>query len=139
MWAIIPFQISCIDDYCACLPQQNFSKDISHIYYLLADCTINCSLFPATLDTLFQGVQPSDCPLPCSTVSTETKLTNVIDVKEYADIGLTFVQTVKVNTVIKSHYKMTFSDNTESHIHDLCDFYDIEPKAVCGVCDKNEV
>ena len=62
--------------------------------------TVLLKYFPitVTLDTLLQGVQSSGCPLPCSTVSTESKLTNVIDTG-YIGIGLTFVQTVKVNTV----------------------------------------
>ena len=71
-----------------------------------------------TLDTLFQGVQSSDCPLPCTTVSTESKLTNVID-PGYVGIGLTFVQTVKVNTVnTLSYYKKDIDliSNTEENL-----------------------
>ena len=34
------------------------------------------NLFPAKLANLYSGVEPSDCPLPCTTVTTEIQLAN---------------------------------------------------------------
>ena len=53
-------------------------------------------LFSAKLDTLFHGIQPSNCSRPCKITSTETKLAKIIQADGSRAIGITFVENVKV-------------------------------------------
>ena len=51
--------------------------------------------FSEEFEALFYGLTPSNCPLPCTTVSTETKLTTTID--EDFGFGVSFEKTVEVS------------------------------------------
>ena len=51
-------------------------------------------LLSAKLGNLFFGVDPSDCPLPCKTFSTEVKYFYQLD--EHLGISLSFLSTVEV-------------------------------------------
>ena len=53
------------------------------------------SLFVAGIGDLFLGVDPSDCPLPCRTFSTEVKFFSKLD--ELVGFGLFFLPTVEVD------------------------------------------
>ena len=57
----------------------------------------SCSVvFSGTLQTLFYGVQSSDCPVPCTSISTETKLVVASNIDRTLGLGLFFHQTVQV-------------------------------------------
>ena len=73
-----------------------FSQILGEIYEgLLRSHKKLCYLFLEELEALFYGYIPSDCPLPCTTVSTETKFTSSID----GDLGfvVSFEKIVEVN------------------------------------------
>ena len=50
--------------------------------------------FSEEFEALFYGLTPSNCPLPCTTVSTETKHTSTID--EDFGFAVSFEKTVEV-------------------------------------------
>ena len=53
----------------------------------------------ALLDHLYVGAAPSDCPLPCTTFSTETR--RISDMDEYLGFAVIFENNVEVisNTI----------------------------------------
>ena len=51
--------------------------------------------FSEEFNALFYGFTPSNCSLPCTTVSTETKLTSTSD--EDLGFAISFEKTVEVN------------------------------------------
>ena len=57
-------------------------------------------LILGALENLFFGTDASDCPLPCETFSTETKLTSTIN-SDYTGFSLTFKETVEVLRQLK--------------------------------------
>ena len=77
------------------LPTNNrtLSKDSLSVYQNKL-CT---SLLSAKIGNLFLGVDPSDCPLPCRTFSTEVKFFSKLD--ELVGFGLFFLPTVEVDKV----------------------------------------
>ena len=54
------------------------------------------------LERLFAGTAPSDCPLPCTTFSTETRRISYVD--GYLGFGVTFENIVEVEN--KVHYQL---------------------------------
>ena len=50
------------------------------------------------VDSIYYGVDESDCPLPCEIFSTDTRLTASDNIEKIAGLGLTFNQNVEVKT-----------------------------------------
>ena len=86
-------------------------KDLSPVMDLippwLTDDLTNVTTTPVKLSFdqsyqmggLFFGIEASDCPLPCTTVSTEAKLVNEYENSEFG-FGLGFHQTVEVRMIL---------------------------------------
>ena len=55
-------------------------------------------LFSGKLENLYLGSDSSDCPLPCTTFSTEVKISSEVD--EYLGFGLNFLSTVQVTNAL---------------------------------------
>ena len=67
-------------------------------------------LILGALENLFFGTDASDCPLPCETFSTETKLTSATS-SDYAGFGLTFKDTVEVHKQIDDRNSASSSNH----------------------------
>ena len=55
-------------------------------------------LLSGKLENLYLGSDSSDCPLPCTTFSTEVKISSEVD--EYLGFGLNFLSTVQVTNAL---------------------------------------
>ena len=54
--------------------------------------------FPDVLEPILTGVVESDCPLPCETILTETKLATSANTQDWTGITINFQQDVEVRS-----------------------------------------
>ena len=75
-------------------------------------------LFPVLLGYLLDGIEESDCPLPCETFSTETKRTISNENQDLTGYDISFEQNVEVKSerLIFSCKKDTIRDGGSTAI-----------------------